>query len=62
MIKIELELTKTQADLLEGIIEEEIKEVESMRFEYRGQLLASLRSLYGKVIDARRISDVSSVV
>ena len=62
MIKIELELTKTQADLLEGIIEEEIKEVESMRFEYRGQLLTSLRSLYGKVIDARRISNVGSVV
>lgn len=61
MIKIELELTKTQADLLEGIIEEEIKEVESMRFEYRGQLLDSLRSLYGKVIDARRVSDVRSV-
>ena len=62
MIKIELELTKTQADLLEGIIEEEIKEVESMRFEYRGQLLTSLHSLYGKVIDARRISNVGSVV
>ena len=47
---MKIELTQTQAELLDQMVQEEIMRVESVRdLQYRSQILASLRSLKNKL-------------
>jgi len=48
--QMKIELTQTQAELLDQMVQEEIMRVESVRdLQYRSQILASLRSLKNKL-------------